>query len=487
MNVGVLLRPVRLEARPDEPGGLAVRGLTSIVGLAMQGILRLAITVAVGRLAGAGDLGVVASGMATAQFLILLWPTTCGQAASRFLARSRGARDQAGLLAVATHLRRRLLQSAAVLALVSVPISMLRGLDLGGALCVAFFLWGVAGQQFTRGVHYGVGQVLRVVVLDVALSVLGLLGLLAALAADVRGPALLLPPALAYVALGALCWPWSPAVAAARELRAELDSFVFFGSLGTIASAGLVPLSVLAADRLGATAAGHYAAAVNLAMPLTLLSSALSLVLFPAMSEALGRGDREAVGRQLDVGVRMLGAVVVPALVAAALLSPQVVAIAYGPGFGQSAAVLPILLGAILLTMIAVPCVNATTSQSSRGIVEISLASLAGLVVALAAWGVLGPRLGIAGIGAGYALGAGTISCYAIARTWVVWRPAWGGLAVSILGALALAGALLRWLDTLAGGAWPARAGAAVAFALVWAALRRDDLRLVREAARRGA
>lgn len=477
MNAAALLRPMRLEAPPPE-GRLLRRGLTSLVGLVAQGLIRLAITAAVARLAGAVDLGVVAAGMATAQFLILAWPTTCGQAASRFLARCRGARDQGSLLAVADHLRRRLLLAAAALSLVSLPISLARGLDAFGAACVAAFLWGVAGQQFTRGVHYGAGAIGRVVILDIGFSLLGLLGLVVALESGVRGPTLLLPPALAYLALSIACWPWSPARRADRALRHELDSFVFFGSLGTLASAGLVQLSVLVADRLGPLAVGHYAAAVNLALPLTLIAGALSLVLYPTMSQAVGRGDTQAVRRQLDVGVRALLLVAVPVLTLAAVLAPEFLALAYGPGFDDSARVLPILLAAILVSMLAVPCVNALTSRDSWGIIEMAGASLAGLGLAVFLWAVWAPRAGIVGVGGGYAGGAAIIALYAIGRAWVLWRLNWTAPAVSAVLGVGVSAVLLAGL---VGQPWTVRAGACIGYTLGWLLLRRRDVQLVRE------
>lgn len=464
MSVCALLRPLRIESPPPQ-GRLVHRGLTSVAGLIVQGVIRLAITVAVARLAGVSDLGIVAGAMASAQFLILLWPTTCGQAASRFLARSRGAGDTAALLAVGDHLRRRLLLATAVLTLASVPVSLARGLDVVGAACVAVFLWGVAGQQFTRGVHYGVGAVGRVVTLDIAFSLLGLLGLVLALAAGVRGAPLLLPPALAYVALSLACWPWSArstgatrstgptdrAAGAAESpevaLRRELDAFVFFGSLGTLASAGLVQLSVLVADRLGEQAVGHYAAAVNLALPLTIISGALSLVLYPTMSHAVGRGDIDDVRRQLDLGVRGLLLLVLPALTLVAALAPEVVGLAYGTGFADSARVLPILLLAVLASMIAVPCVNALTSRDSRGIVEIACASLAGLALAALLWARTAQTWGIVGVAVGYAVGAGLIALYGIGRAWAIYRPRWRSLATAVLAAVAVAVTLVVLLE----------------------------------------
>lgn len=476
MKVGALLRPLRLDAAAPQ-GRLLARGMTSLAGLVAQGLIRLAITVAVGRLAGAADLGVVAAGMATAQFLILLWPTTCGQAASRFLARCRGAGDEESLLAVADHLRRRLLLAAGVLTAVSVPISLARGLDAFGSACVAVFLRGVAGQQFTRGVHYGAGAIGRVVSLDIAFSLLGLGGLIVALESGVRGPALLLPPALAYVALAVACWPWSPPRRADRALRRELDAFVFFGSLGTLASAGLVQLSVLVADRHGPLAAGHYAAAVNLAMPLTLISGALGLVLYPTMSQAVRRGDAQAVRRQLDAGVRGLALVAVPVLTLAAALAPELVKVAYGPGFEDSARVLPVLLVAILAAMLAVPCVNALTSRDSRGIIEMAAASLVGLAVAVLIWILRAPSAGISGIATGYALGAAITGLYAIARAWTLWRLLWAALAgTTLLGVGVAAGLVGALVDTQ----WPLRVGACVLFTAGWSVARHRDVRLVR-------
>ena len=121
-----LWRPLR----PDthlEPEAMARRGAMSVLGLAGQGVLRLAVTVVVARLAGAHSLGVVAAGMALAQFLILLYPSTCGQAASRFIAQARGAGDVTWLRQVLTLLRGRFLTAVLLLSLVIVGIDLARG------------------------------------------------------------------------------------------------------------------------------------------------------------------------------------------------------------------------------------------------------------------------------------------------------------------------------------------------------------------------
>lgn len=416
------------------PGGtLAGRGAMSFVGLAAQGLIRLAVSIVVGRLAGSATLGLVAAGLATAQLLILFGPTTSGAAASRFLARARGRADTAELDAVARHLAHRVHLATLVLAVIAVPFSLARGVSPTGAVCIGALVVGLSGQQFTRGVHYGVGAIRRVVTLDVAFSLAGLLGVVTALFLGVRGEMLLLPLALAYVLLSCACWPLTPRQAVPPTLAREIDRFVLFGSLGTIASAGLVHLSILVAGRLGPDATGYYAAASNLATPLTLASGALSLVLYPSLSESVGRGDLDAVAHHLDVAVRGLAALVTPVALGLVLLADPLIRVVYGTRFvtlpdGAAAPapdILAVLVIAILTAMIAVPCVNALTSVDENGIVRMAFASLTGLAVAAAVWWSTAALHDVRTVAIGYLCGAGTIAAYAIVRAAQRWRGRW--------------------------------------------------------------
>ncbi|WP_226344407.1 lipopolysaccharide biosynthesis protein [Agilicoccus flavus] len=484
-------RPWLLDLEAPPSASLASRGVTSFVGLAAQGLIRLAVGVAVGRLAGSAALGVVAAGLATAQFLILLGPTTSGQAASRFIARARGRDDAGEVHSAAAHLARRVAGATLGLAVVAFVVVVARGQGASGAACVAALLVGLAGQQFTRGVHYGVGAVGRVVLLDVVLSSLGFIGLVAALQAGVRGLTLLLPLAVAYLVLTLLCWPFAArtdvSVDDRRALRGEIDRFVVLGSLGTLASAGLVQLSILVTARLGATAAGEYAAASNLAMPLTLVSGALALVLYPAMSEAVGHGDDATVAAQLDRGVRGILLLVTPVAAGLALLSDVVVGLVYGAGFTRAAAgggaagdVLAVLVLAVLAAMVAVPCVNALTSADERGIAEMAAASGVGLLVAGAGWVLALGRGDVRVVAYAYAAGVITTAAYAIARAARRWHPRW---MRPLLGAAAMAAAVP--LVRQSSDEPVARALAAVALAAAWAALLAPECRLVLSLLRR--
>ncbi|WP_168583424.1 lipopolysaccharide biosynthesis protein [Gephyromycinifex aptenodytis] len=482
-------RTLDVDAAPT--GSLGGRGLDSIIGLAAQGLVRFALTFAVGRLAGPAELGVFATGLAIAQMLILLWPSTSGQAASRFVARARGRADRDELHGVLDHLGRRVLRAGLVLALACVPIWLfleggLGNLSLGDALAgctVGAACAGLAGQAYTRGVHYGLGAVRRVVVLDIACSLAGLLGLVLALMSGVRGVALLLPPALAYLALSALCWPWRVHGAADPQLRRELDRFVLFGSMGTIASAGLIQFSLLASRAAGqAAGAGQYSAASSLALPLTLASGALSLVLYPSLSEAAGRGDHAGVSRQLDRGFRGVVLLVVPAVGVMALLARPLVALVWGAQFDLTAKLLPILLLAVLANVAGVPCVNAITGATGTGIARMAAVSFAGLAVAAVLWLLLVPTYGVPAVAVGYAAGVFLIAGYAVGEAWWRWRLSWAmPVALLLFAIIIIAGAPVLLHDA----PWWQALLAAAGFVAVWAATHLPDIAWVRAALKR--
>src|SRR3954469_17933400 len=90
-TIATMFRPLRL----DQPtvGSLRARGVLSTIGIGVQGLLRFTISVIVGRVGGPAVLGVVNSAISGALFLSLLWPASSGAAASKFVARARGAGD----------------------------------------------------------------------------------------------------------------------------------------------------------------------------------------------------------------------------------------------------------------------------------------------------------------------------------------------------------------------------------------------------------
>lgn len=478
----VLLRPVRLD-RPVT-SSMAARGLLGLLGTGSQGALRFLANALVGRVAGPAVLGAFQGAISTAMLLSLLWPTTTGSAAAKFLARARGAGDPEQALAVAAHLSRRTLQAGLALAAVAVPLWWFTAGSTGAlsALCVALLVLGYSGYAFTRGVQYGVGEVWRGTMWDLITSGLGLLATAVALAAGVRGTALVLPLACTYLLYTLTGWPHGSRRASAplaADLRREIDGFVALGATGSIASAGFLHLSMLVVKAVAPEVeAGHYAAALTLATPASLLAGSLGLVLFPSMAEAWGRGDVEGFRRQTDQATRGLIVGMVAVFGALALCGRLLVSLVWGEPYVETGRILPVLLAAVLATTLGVASVNAITTGERRGMVLTTLASLAGLVVGVLGWVLLVPSLGPMGVAVGYLMGTTVIAATPFVATWRRYGHRWGGLVARLAVATVAVGAacVVGWQQQWSG---PVQVASAVVFLGLWLAAGRRDLSAV--------
>ncbi|HVV21783.1 MAG TPA: lipid II flippase MurJ, partial [Pseudonocardiaceae bacterium] len=415
--------------------------------------------------------------IATSLMLAVLWPTSTGSAASKFLARARGAGNVDETRAVAAHLRLRAAQTAIVLALASVPIWIV--IDHGSwadAAAVAALTLAYSGYSFTRGIQFGAGQVPRATLWDVTTVVLGLAGLSAMLLAGVRGTALVLPLVLTYGLYTLACWPYAAHGRARQERRRELDLFVLLAAAGSIASSGFLQLSQIVAKVIGGdTSAGQYAASLSLATPASLLAGSLSLVLLPSLSEAWGRKDHATFRAQTDQATRGLAVVMVAIFGTIALCSPLIVRVIWGSAFAGAADILPILAVAVLATNLGVASVNALTTRSQWGNALTSIASVIGMGVGLVFWFTLAPLMGIDGVAIGYLCGTTVIAGIPIGVVWRTDRHRWSPLFGRILVGLAVGTALVvaersLHLPVLVDLA------CAVVFLAVWWALNRSDV-----------
>lgn len=470
-----MMSPVRL----DEPmrTSLARGGALSTVGLFAQGVLRFATAFLVGHLAGKSELGVVASAIATAVILALLWPTATGSAASKFVARARGAGDPGEVRAIAAHLRWRTVQAATGLAVVSVPVWLL--IDQGswvGGLSVAALTVAYSGYSFTRGIQFGAGQVPRAIAWDLTTVALGLAVLVALLIAGVRGSALVLPLVLTYGLYTLAGWPYSADGRPARELVRELDGFVALGALGTLASTGFLQLSQIAAKLIGGdVGAGQYAAALNLATPASMLAASLSLVLMPSLAETWGRGDHAGFHAQTDRATRALAVVMVAIFGSVIVSSRLLVSLIWGERFAGAENILPVLVVAVLATNLGVGSVNALMTRSQRGMWVTTGASILGMALGATMWLLAAPQMGMSGVALGYLCGTVVIAAIPIAVVWRIGGHSWAvvfgkvALGLAVVGALALTQRLADLpilLDPVL----------VVAFLAVWWALNRADV-----------
>jgi putative peptidoglycan lipid II flippase len=411
-----------------------------MVGLVAQGGLRFATSWLVGTIAGRAAVGVVQSAISTGTLLALLWPTTTGSAASKYLARARGAGEPEEVSAVAAHLSRRTLQAVIVIALLGVPIWVfLDGGSPASALPVVAFAAAYSGYSYTRGVQFGLGQVDRATAWDVISACLGFISVAVALAFGVRGTALLLPLVLSYAVYTIAGWPRAGAGGTLpRHLRRELDHFVALGVVGTIASTGFLQLSMIVAGRYGTPAdAGQYAAALATATPASMVSISLSLALFPSLAEAWGRGDLTGFRRQTDQALRALVFVMV-AIFGTLIICSRLIMGIWGPQFDRDDPVFPVLLSAILFTSLGVVTVNALTTRSRRGMTVTTGASLVGMAIGVVLWLLLVPDLGTLGVALGYLAGAAAVAAIPFVVVWRSDTHRWGGVILRLLGGLVL-------------------------------------------------
>jgi O-antigen/teichoic acid export membrane protein len=424
---------------------MAHRAALGTIGVAVQGLVRFLTSLLVGRLAGDAVLGNVQSAISTALLLSLLWPTTTGSAASKFIARARGAGDTEQTYAVAAHLRMRTAQAALLLAVIAVPIwIVIDDGHLADALCVSALLLGYSGYSFTRGLQFGAGQIPRATFWDVCSATLGIVALVVTLLCGVRGGPLLLPLAASYTLYTIAGWPWGAKGALASPLRREIDSFVAIGVAGTLASTGFLQLSVIIGKVVDTDAhVGQYSAAMALATPASLLAGSLSLTLFPSMAEAWGRGDTAGFRRQTDLATRALVLVMVAALGGIAVGSRFIVAVLWGSEFERAADLLPVLLLAVLGTTIGVASVNSLSTRSQRGMVVASASSLAGLAVGAIVWAALARDHGVMGIAIGYLAGTVVVGGVPLVTVWRMDRQPWATLVGRLLLGVAVAAALL--------------------------------------------
>jgi O-antigen/teichoic acid export membrane protein len=440
---GRMMHPVRL----DEPTGtsLAKGSVFSTVGLLAQGILRFATSFLIGHIAGKSELGVVASAIATALILAVLWPTSTGSAASKFLARARGAGNADETRATAAHLRLRTVQTALFLGLVSVPIWIV--IDHGSwtaALCVAALTIAYSGYSFTRGIQFGAGQVPRATSWDITSVVIGLAALVAMLVAGVRGPALVLPLVVTYGLYTLAGWPYAATGRPTTERRRELDVFVVLGAVGSLASTGFLQLSQIAAKLAGGDSnAGQYAAALGLATPASLLAASLSLVLLPSLSEAWGRADHTAFRAQTDRATRALAVVMVAIFGSIIVCSRLIIAIVWGSRYAGAENILPVLVLAVLATNLGLGSVNALTTRSQRGNLLTTVASILGMLVGAAIWLLVTPTMGIQGVALGYLCGSVVIAAIPIGVTWRQDSHRWSGLFAKVFVGLVVVGGLV--------------------------------------------
>ncbi len=438
--------------------------LLSSVGMLLSGGAQLVLSVVVGQVAGPAMLGSVRGALALANTASLLTPSAAGQTASLFVAREAAADNEPLALGVARHLAGRVALAMVVLMPVTaVAASLLIGATPADAAWVAALVLALGAYQMARGMRFGWGHVGRATLWEAGNTLLTLALLAAVLLA--RNPGWLLAPLVAgnlLYAIGAWTNLLGKAEHPGDELRRELDAYIRWGIVGTVASTGLMQMSmVIAKATATADGAGWYAAAVSLATPLSMLARALSMALFPEMARQRGRQDHAATRATTHRATWGLVAAMTPAFAALIAVSQPLMELVYGEAFHRAVPSLRVLLVAVLWSVVPVAATNSINVRGAAGVRLSAVLSWAGLVVGIAAIGILVGPLGIDGVALGYLAGATTT---AVGAWLVVWRRdghRWGVLSMWAVGlpvAAWWASSVSDWTDS-----WPGAMGLAVA------------------------
>ncbi len=435
---------------------LAAHTVLSMVAVLSLGLTRLIFSLLVGRADefGPAVLGSVNTQLSIATFASLAFAST-SVAASKFVSAALGAGDESqarrALLAL---LRWCVFGTIAVTVVLALALSLLFGeLSLAQVTATCLLFVAYSGYVFVRGAQYGYGTVRRYTVIETVCDALAiaLAVLVVILGADLL---LLMPFIVGYALFTIVGWiglprpPRGPAPALRRDLRHEMRGYAAWGGMGILASTGFLQLSMIFAFAFNSNHdAGLYAAAFNLTVPALFLPRALSMALFPSMAGAFGRGDSTEVRRQVDAGTRFLLVGGLPFFAAAMFFAEPILDRSFGREFSDAHLALEILLTATYVLVVGIPAVNAFSATERRAVRIPAMGSVAGLVVGMIVWSLLGPSHGIEAIAVGYLAGVLATSGNVLVAGWRRWRLPWSMLFLRVGAVIGVAGALRLLAD----------------------------------------
>lgn len=471
-----------LLARPSAwvsvtPLPVARRGVVSVVGIAVQGLVRFCYSLLIGRTMPAGFLSATNSAISTSMLSTLLWPTSLASAAGKFLARESASPQRAAAL---THYLGRLCVLTSVgLAGVAATLTAvwLAPGQPATAVFVGFLTLGWSGYTFVRSAHYATNRVVRATFWDVLSFLVSVLGLLLVLAFDAPD-LLLLPITVGYLGYAVLGWPRGAKGALDEALKREMRRYVSWGVVGSLTTGGFLQLTMVLAHQTGdTTGADAYAAALTLATPASMIGSVLSLLLLPTLSEAVGRGDLDSVRRQTDLASRGLIALLGGVFGVIIVGSRIVVAIIW-PNLASTVPILEVLLVATFLMTAATACAESINSYSVHGARTMGVIRSIGFVTGLAVLGALVSGMSVLGIAIGYLAGMVLTGLVPIAVVWRRDRQHWGPSALRVLTGAAVAAGLVVLRDRWGPVGWHDLLFVVV-FAVVWLAMLGSDTRVL--------
>ncbi|MFF2832687.1 lipopolysaccharide biosynthesis protein [Cellulosimicrobium cellulans] len=440
--------------------------MLSTTGIVVNGGARFVYNLLIGNLRGPAFLGPVSAAVSSALFASILLPQAIANAATRFVAdatyrtaasaavevseasEASDARHRADPDAVAWLLARWLLVTGTLLGVaVALGVELLsdRGLLFAasaGVLTVAY-----SAYVFARAVQFARFKARRAAGSDVLAGVVAILTLLSVLAVG-ADTFVLAPLAVGYALAAVVNWPRRP-----RErvvplaLRHEIRHFVAFGSIASIATGGMLQASMIVAQWAGSDLdSGLYAAAFSIATPLSMISTAIAMIVVPRMAAARASADSRAFPDLVDSAFRGVASISMLAFGVVTIGAVPILGLLYDAEFRPAAVPLAVLALAMLALTAQMPVSNALVVSGQRGVRYAAVVAAAGAVVGAILWAVLAPWLGNVGVALGVLAATASPLVALTTRTsselglrWRLVTLRFVVLAVSLVGCAALA------------------------------------------------
>ncbi|HCU51641.1 MAG TPA: hypothetical protein DGG94_17885, partial [Micromonosporaceae bacterium] len=457
--------------------------LLSMLAIAALGVTRLVHTALVARNTDKTTVALVGTLIGATMMAGLFLPGGLSSAASKFIPYHLGRGNVAAAQAVYRLLGWVGYLCSGLLGLIVGGGALIYGLPVSDAVSVGLLTTAFSIYSIEKSALYGFHRVEAYVRLELIGSALAIAATLVVVLGGWH--AYLLPLTLGYSVLILGAWVILRRSGSRGDgfiehaEKREMAGYVGLASIGGLASAGLLQALPILADIYTSKAeVAYFVTAVSLVAPLYFLPRALGMALFPAMANAHGAGDMEAVRRHADLSTRGLFVLLGPLFVTAMLLARPVLVVIFGADFAAGAIVLQVLLAATYLMVTQVAAVNALSSGSPREVRIPVFAAVTGWLAGVAAAIPLGLSLGGAGVALAYLVAAAvsaTGPLTAVARRHqLAWRGPIGRAVGAIVGALVI-GWVVEMIPVSGGARWVVDVAVAlVAGALAALILRRD-------------
>lgn len=420
---GWLTRP-QLGAEPMPiPEGRRARAFLAVITLGFQGLIRLAMGVALARMLGLERYGVFVTAVSFTALLAVVWPGSTGAAVTRFVGQAQG-RQQFGEASFWGRQAARLAALSALLATGAGVIgwSAWQGGGFGTSLAVGLLTLGVCLQLFARANNLVVGNYTREAVFGVGTTLLGCAGAVVAAQAGRSTGLVIAVLGAGYMTYAACSWP-----AVNQERREARDAsgtwqmpqYITIVAIGSIASAGFLQAGVIVVGQsAGKTSAGVFGAAMTLATPMALAAAAGSMLLNPTLARLVGSGDLARAARLLRVAGSAYASFFFATLLMFSLVGEALTALMFGENYRAAGPPALALLTGIALTGLAAPSVALLSMGELQNARRTSTYTWigAGIGTSVWIWSAIAMEGGPMWIAVGFAVGTGVTSLANILR-----------------------------------------------------------------------